>query len=43
MYEIHTGASTADRLTVKGAHPRARVLRDPLAYERARARLFPDG
>jgi hypothetical protein len=37
-------ADDADRLlTVRGAHPGARIVRDPDAYEAARARMAPEG
>lgn len=42
-YEVLPGERAASLLTLAGAHPDARIERDPAAVETARTRLYPDG
>ncbi len=42
-YELLSGRASEELLTVRGAHPDARVVRDPDALQEATERLYPKG
>jgi hypothetical protein len=42
-YELLRGSAGEQLVSVRGAHPGARVVRDPDAYEAATRRLFAKG
>lgn len=43
VYEVVLGDDADALLTLKGAHPDAKVVRNPDAYEAAMSRLYPKG
>lgn len=43
VYELLSGGSADALVTERGAHPDARIVRDPDAFEAAQARMYPHG